>query len=292
MTARGYATRMRTLSLLLLVACTGSEPEDTGPAFDPDPPTELAADSRPAPVVLPEDYDIGRSYPLVIMLHGYGANGTAQDVIFGLTGQVEERDFLLVKPEGTTDESGRQFWNAATECCDFGNTGVDDVAYLAGLVEEAKTLYPIAHVAFVGHSNGGFMAYRMACERPDLVDRIGALAGTLSPVASECPATDFVEVLHMHGTDDGTIAYESSTGHLGAEDSIGFWAELGGCTGPSMVGTADHLGSVDGEETEIEAWDCDQGELELWTSLGGDHVYLSANETYKSALGAWLTEAR
>ncbi|MCO4744081.1 MAG: hypothetical protein KC912_04785 [Proteobacteria bacterium] len=275
--------------LLLLAACSSGTPEDSERTYDPNPPDELGGD-REAAVVLPDDYDITRTYPLVISLHGYGANATLQDVIFGLTPAAEAGDMILVKPEGTTNAEGKQFWNAATECCDFENTDVDDIGYLAGLIEEARELYPISHAAFVGHSNGGFMSYRMACERPDLVDRIAPLAGTLSPASGECPGTEPVRVLHMHGTDDDTIAYENTMGHLGAEDSIAHFTELGDCSAPTTEANRDYLGGVDGDEHEITTWDCPGGDMQLWTGVGGDHVYFSTNDAYKADLAAWLTE--
>ncbi|TNE90028.1 MAG: alpha/beta fold hydrolase [Deltaproteobacteria bacterium] len=278
------------LSLVLSLAACG-EPaaeEDTSPVYDPNPPEVLAEATRPAVVVLPDDYSIEQTYPLVLMLHGYGANATMQDVIFQLKVKAEAGEMVLVTPEGLTDSSGRQFWNAATECCDFDNTDVDDVGYISGLIEEARELYPISHVAIVGHSNGGFMAHRMACERPDLVDRIAPLAGTLSSFENECPATQAVRVLHMHGTADETIAYNDGGIHLGAESSIAFWAELGGCTGPIADGTRDHHNNIDGEETDVLLYDCPIGDMQLWRANGGDHIYLGSNETYKRSLADWL----
>lgn len=275
--------------MLALLACGTSEPEDTGPTYDPNPP-EIVGGDRPATVVLPDDYDISQTYPLVMMLHGYGADSTVQDIIFGLGNRAEAGEMILIKPDGNVDGNGKQFWNAATECCDFGNTGVDDSGYLAGLIEEAKTLYPIEHVSLVGHSNGGFMSYRMACDHPDLIDRIAPLAGTMSTIATECASTDPVRVLHMHGTADTTIAYESTTGHNGAVDSLAYWTDLAGCTGPTDGGNVDHLNSVDGDETSIQIWDCPDGDMQLWTGTGGDHIYLNSNETYKADLAAWLVE--
>lgn len=285
-----YNASMRfLLPLCLITACSTQTPEDTGSTFDPNPPEELGGD-RPADVVLPDDYDITQRYPLVIMLHGYGANSVLQDAIFGLTVRAEAGSFILVKPNGTVDEDGQQFWNAATECCDFGQTGVDDVGYLAGLITQATSLYPTSHVALVGHSNGGYMSYRMACEHPENIDRIASLAGTMSSVPSECPGSEPVRVLHMHGTADETIAYESSGSHIGAEESLAHWTELASCTGPTDAGTRDYLNAVDGEEHQIQTWECPDGDMQLWTGVDGDHLYLSVNDAYKDALADWLTD--
>ena len=291
---------MRTLLLCFLVACgSSSDPKDTAPddapatdsatvTFDPNPRTTLGPADRPVEVVLPEPYDVSRTYPVVVMLHGYGASAALQEVIFALGARTSTHEFILIAPDGTTDERGSQFWNAATECCDFYGTGVDDIGYISGLIEEAQSLYPVSHVAVMGHSNGGFMSYRMACERPDLVDRIAPLAGTLSTVAAECPGGEGVRVLHMHGTRDDSVAYESFDGHNGARDSITHFTDQAGCTGPTDGGTRDHIRDIDGAETQVEVWDCPGGDMQLWTGQDGDHVYLSVNEDYRDDLAEWL----
>ncbi len=290
---------MRFFVLCFLVACqssapsedsaNGTPPGDSGETvFDPNPPTVLGPAERQVEVVLPEPYDVRQRYPVVVMLHGYGASADIQNVIFGLKQRAPDRGFILIAPEGTEDPSGSQFWNAATECCDFEDTEVDDIGYISGLIEEAQGLYPVSHVAVMGHSNGGFMSYRMACERPDLVDRIASLAGTLSSVPSECPGTAPVRVLHMHGTLDDTVAYDTMGAHLGARDSITHFTTLAGCSGPTVDGTRDHLSDLDGEETTVEVWSCPDGDMQLWTGEGGDHVYLSVNEDYRDQLTDWL----
>jgi polyhydroxybutyrate depolymerase len=301
---------MRTLSLCLLALLTtacgssseadddsksGADSSDSsdssdsgGRVFDPNPSTTIGPSDRPVEVVLPQPYDVSRSYPVVVMLHGYSATAALQDVIFGLKNRIDDLGFILIAPEGLVDRRGNQYWNAASECCDFDGTEVDDIGYISGLIEEAQSLYPVSHVAVMGHSNGGFMSYRMACERPDLVDRIAPLAGTLSTVASECPSTTPVRVLHMHGTRDGSVDYESHTNHNGARASITHFTELAGCTGPTVDGARDYIGDVDGAETTVEIWDCPDGDMQLWTGEGGDHVYLAVNDDYRDQLAAWM----
>jgi len=276
----------------LTVACPTPDPADDdtdqGPHFDPNPSTTLG-DGRVADVFLPEDYDITTTYPLVMMLHGYGANSILQDAIFGLKNRVDTHSFILVTPDGTVDDGGSQFWNAFEECCDFNGTDVDDSAWLRGLLDEAVQRYPVSHVAVMGHSNGGFMSYRMACEHGDIVDRIAPLAGTMSTKDAECAPTSAVRVLHMHGTDDDAVAYASSAGHHGAEDSVEIWAEIGNCSAPTATADVDHFSSLPDNETTVQTWDCPTGDLQLWTSQGGDHTYLFNNDTYKNELASWLT---
>ena len=43
---------------------------------------------------------------------------------------------MLVMPDGKVNTLGYQYWNATDACCDIFGSGVDDVAYIAGLIEE------------------------------------------------------------------------------------------------------------------------------------------------------------
>ena len=58
-------------------------------------------------------------------------------------------------------------------------------------------------ITVVGFSNGGMMAYRLACERPDVVDTIGVMSGTL-----EIPHCDgHITALHLHGSEDTAVPF-------------------------------------------------------------------------------------
>lgn len=280
--------------LLLLLACTNAPPGDSAPSgeipvFDPNPPTEIGG-TRPAPVFLPSDYTVDREWPLVIMLHGYGVTASLQDLVFGLGPRVDSLGFILVKPEGTTDGSGYPFWNATEDCCDFAHTGVDDVAYITGLIDESRALYPVSSVALVGHSNGGFMSYRMACEVPERIDRLLVLAGLVYDDESDCVGTAPVSVVHVHGTADDTIAYDSVPPHAGAEESVGRWVTKAGCDPtPAPTDDRDYLGPVDGAETSTQQWSgCAPGvDVQLWTATGGDHTFFPNEEVFKDNVAAW-----
>ena len=273
---------------LLLLACASDDPLDTGPVFDPNPIVVLGGE-RPASVQLPTDYSVDREWPLVVMLHGFGANATLQDLVFGLGSRVDSPGFILVKPEGTEDADGYQFWNATEECCDFYGTGVDDVAYLTALVDEAEITYPVSSVTFVGHSNGGYMSYRLACEIPERIDRIVVLAGAVYKDEAMCVGTTPVSVVHIHGTADDSVGYESTPDHAGAEESIGRWATKAGCdSAASDLESRDYFPKLEGAETTRKRWTgCEGGlDLELWTAAGGDHTWFPNESAFKDDVAA------
>ena len=250
------------------------------------PPVSVGGD-RPAQLFLPSDYTREREYPLVLLLHGYGAGALAQNAYLGVSAFVDELDFVLVIPDGTQDDGGRRFWNATPACCDFNGENVDDVGYLSDLVEEvmAGVRIDTGRVYSFGHSNGGFMSYRLACDRSEVFTAIASLAGASFSDESLCqPATLAVSVLQIHGTLDDTIEYDGGNTVVGrdysypsAQGSVELHAELAGCdVDASVAGAALNVdNTVSGDETTTLTWSagCAEGvDAALWTIVEGNHV--------------------
>ena len=181
-------------------------------------PATLGPADRPARLIAPPEHDGVTELPIVFLLHGYGASATVQDAYFMASAEARRSGYYLVLPDGTMDASGRRFWNATPACCDFAPTGVDDVAYLTGLLDEAVAALPIDEdrVYFIGHSNGGFMSYRMACELSDRIAAIVSLAGSDFIGDMDCVPTQPVSVLQVHGDMDETIGYAGTAGYPSA----------------------------------------------------------------------------
>jgi polyhydroxybutyrate depolymerase len=274
-------------SICLLVACGGSG--DSGPR-----PVTFG-DDRPVDIKVPPAFDDSKDYPLIIGLHGYTSNGFVHATYFGLTKLVADDEALLLAPDGTTDHGGAQFWNADPVCCDFDKTNVDDVAYIGKLIDDVIATYPVdkSRVFVIGHSNGSFMAYRMACERPDVITAIAGLAGAASSVPASCTPEKSVNILHIHGTADATVPYAGGgLGSGGAEGSVQQWATKDGCgTTLTQTGTFDLEAGLAGNETQaLAAGGCPSNvAVELWKVEGGSHVP-SWGPAFTPTLWQWLTE--
>jgi len=270
------------LVLAILVGCGGTGGQD----FSPDPPLVIGGDERPAEVDIPTNYDPTLPHPLVMVLHGFGADGFVETAYLQLFDFVDEKQFVLIYPDGTLNDQDQRFWNGTPACCDF-NDSVDDVGYLSGLIEEAEQTYNIdpKRVYLIGHSNGGFMSFRMACEASELITAIVSLAGSTFDDPADCaPATAPVSVLAIHGTADATIPYDGRPNlYPGAVETAERSAAAGGCDvgSPTDEGSVDLVPGIDGAETDKVAYStgCDEGiDAALWTINDGSHIPFFSTE--------------
>ena len=279
----------RSLALtFVLVACgsnSSSSDDDASPDSSGERPKIYGGD-RPAELKTPPTLTEGKQYPLLVVLHGYSANGFVQTAYFGVGDLPAQDKALLIAPDGLVDSSGKQFWNADAQCCDFDHKNPDDVAYIGGLIDAISADWPVDknQVFVLGHSNGGYMAYRMACERADVIAAIGSLAGNASSTPSACVPSAKVNVVHMHGTADNVVPYS------GAVPSVDQWATKNGCgTTRSETMKLDIDNSVAGTETRVQPTaDCPAGgAVELWTMDASTHIP-TMNATFATTIFDWF----
>lgn len=230
---------------------------------------------------IPPSYDGRTPVPLVILLHGYTSSGAQTESYVRFAPLANEYGFVYAYPDGTRDFLGNRFWNATDACCNFFGSNVDDSQYLLDLIDAIKRQCNIdpRRVHFVGHSNGGFMSYRMACDHSDVVASIASLAGMTFENPNDCGPAEPVHVLHIHGTNDSVIFYPGGcliSCYPGAVESAEQWASFAGCSlDPDL--TSDPLdldAGISGNETLVAKYEtsCDpRGSAELWTIVGGEH---------------------
>jgi len=265
---------------LAFVACFGSALGacSAGPARH----QTLEIAGRPVAVQVPSGYDADTPVPLVVLLHGFGGSSQALDDVYQLSSLVDEFGFLYLRPEGTLDCEGRRFWDATEVCCDFCGVEVDDAGFLRDAIVEAKQRFRVddRRIYLVGHSNGGFMALRMACDHADLIAGVASLAGSGSADPTTCNPTEPVHWLQIHGTADELIEFRGGIVrgrfYPGASETTRQWAEFAGCTlEPNRSDEKlDLVKDLDGAETRVaryEAGCAPGGSATLWTIEGGSH---------------------
>jgi polyhydroxybutyrate depolymerase len=210
---------------------------------------------------------------LVIGLHGGLGSGEQFAEDNHVDEQAEAGGFIAVYPEGLAGRLNLgQTWNGG-RCCGYAaDEDVDDVPFIEALIDRLAADYPIdrSRVYAVGHSNGAIMAYRLACEIPERIAAIGAVAGSLEV---DCEPSMPVSILSIHGDADENHPLEGGSGRrsIAGVDftpvaaSLDRWVELNGCAAPPVVTT-------DGDVTTTRWADCEGGAvIESQVIHGANH---------------------
>jgi len=290
-----HLERMRALGLLLgALAAPGASAL-----------TEFDVDLGRGPVTVHVPSSGGAlASPLVILLHGYGASGVDQEAYMMFLPLAEEYGFLYAYPDGTANRFGLRFWNATDACCDIYGSGVDDSGYLRDLIDaiRARVAVDDDRIYLIGHSNGGFMSYRMACDHSGSIAAIASLAGATFEDPGDCVPAEPVHVLQIHGLSDDVVRFEGGcfqpdACYPGAVESLAQWAEFDDCgpEGPTLSGKRLDLDtSIRGKETWVgAARSCAPGgSAELWAIVRGEHIPVLASDFRHEIIEFLLTHPK
>jgi len=290
--------------LLLLGGCVDGTAQPTpvvavSPSVAGPTTTTVEVGNRPVQLYSPAGRPVGVAAALVVVLHGYTGDADGAVQFFGLRRLADQRGFLVAAPQGTADSEGHTFWNASKACCNFGGSAVDDSAYLSQVIATVVATQGVdpARVYVVGHSNGGFMAHRLACEHADQVSAIASLAGALDAGADCIPARP-VSVVQVHGTADDTIRYDGGEidgrRYTSAPGTVGWWRRADGCGAKVRRGERlDADANVAGDDLRPTNWTgcSDNTEVALWSITDGSHSP-ALTPAFAAALFDWFEAHR
>ncbi|MBB3747540.1 MULTISPECIES: PHB depolymerase family esterase [unclassified Mycolicibacterium] len=203
---------------------------------------------------------------LVVMLHGWTGSAKQAENQYGWNDLADSAKFVVAYPDGVGES-----WNTGGCCGQASDDNVDDVGFITAAVRDIASNVGIdpSRIYAAGISNGGMMAYRLACST--------AVFAAIGPDAATqlegCPSPRPTSVLHIHGTDDKLIRYDGQPGTAvpvqtpTPPDLNAFWRNVDQCQPPATT--------VDGDLTTSVA-DCPSGRsVELITVAGGGHDWPS-----------------
>ena len=259
-----------------------------------------------AVLVLPREIADGQT-PLIVSLHGFGGNSAHQSAYVPLHERVNSDRFALLLPNGMPNADGSRSWNPTDDpfTKNSGDTPQDDIAYLTELIEEARKIADFGPLYLFGYSNGGFMAYHIACKGLPGLRAVASLSGTSYVQDSACEGAPPVSVLHIHGAEDEVILYEGDrsdpdpkTGdapafYASAHDMVTRWSQRAGCPwpdNPQPYTTLDLDQYIPGQETKLFRPDSpcpNRITIELWKSEGSGHAP-AYGQPFRDALLDWL----
>ena len=142
---------------------------------------------------------------MVLVLHAAASNAGAAEQYYGWDALADQYGFVVVYPDGLQNT-----WNAH-QCCGYAlEHNIDDVSFLTGLATQIGAQYAVdqKRLYVTGVSNGGMMAYTLACET-DLFAAIGPVAATR---LGDCNHPAPTSVIHIHGLADPIIRFDGLPG--------------------------------------------------------------------------------
>ncbi len=206
--------------------------------------------------------------PVLVVLHGRGMTPSAMQQISGFVPVVGRA--ILVYPAGYEAS-----WNAGACCGAAHAAGIDDVGFIAAVVHQVLDSQPDAmagSVFLVGYSNGGRMAYRMACAAP------GLFAGVASVEAVSvypCARAEPVSLIEVASSADPLLSIDHAEPpkrvdglvQPWVDTVVADWRHLDGCP---AVPTSQVTGSL-----TTTTWTACAGGTRLAFSLyrGGSHAW-------------------
>ena len=219
---------------------------------------------------LPNQFDPLKRYPLVIGLHGVSSTGKIIRETLALDLVTTTTPVIAVFPEGSGKERDTtQSWNAE-RCCSPSNDEpgyIRDVDFISIVISnmEKNYLIDLSRVWVIGYSNGGMMAYRLACEIPDQITGIAVGAGALT--VGTCTPSRAVNVIHIHGEQDFKVPLMGGGPYntRSALFSISTVAGASGCTNDAAMANAN-----------TQVWQCpDIMEMKLLVDTNQGHDWNS-----------------
>jgi len=254
--------------------------------------TQLAIPA--AQIYQPSGLAPGERRPLLIFLHGLGASGKVAFDVLQLKAFGEKERVFVLAPDGNVDHQKRQFWNAGAACCNFDRQDIDDVARLGQLIDTWRARPDIdpTRVYVMGHSNGGFMTERLACELGDRITAAASMSGAAPPAEQTCTIAKSLTLLEVHGDADEIVRYGGGSvfdsaqlaAFPGAQQGFRDWSKRLGCTGAALPAPDRDLDArLPGAETRVERHaHCASGSVELWTVHGGNHYVGTGQQAFEA----------
>ena len=247
-------TVLFTLCICLLAGCSPSAAPSTATAevvptsqASATPSTDCAAGEhvntfetnsaiRTYRLYVPHSYQPNHPIPLVLGFHGNTGHADQFEASSGFSVLAEHANFIAVYVQGAGNPPTWNTWESS-----------NDVAYVNDLLDYIQLICNIdpARIYAVGHSLGGGMIHRLACDLADRIAAIGPVSGAYQN-SEPCTPSQPVAVVSIHGTADSIVYYNGVPPYgdtPGAYFTISTpipqwaskWAKMNGCDGKATV---------------------------------------------------------
>jgi polyhydroxybutyrate depolymerase len=216
---------------------------------------------------VPPKYTAGTATPLVLALHSRTTNATVILANSQILSWAESMNFIVAGLNGAVYE-GASSWNAGNCCTNATTNEENDLLFASTVIDFVSSKYSVdkSRIWAIGHSNGGMMAYRLACDLSDKITAVAVVTGAL--MDDTCNPTKQVSLLHIHGDLDPTVPYNGG-GKLETPDiyhSVLDYTKANTCNGSTAANITD--------DEQRYLWSCPNGvQVELVNYMTQSHAW-------------------
>ena len=204
--------------------------------------------------ITPTDYDASREYPVIILVHGFGAS---MYDLAGLSPGISQTDYVYLCPNGIVpfDIGGGQMgfgWTTPGGFNDEAESQRAEDAFEA-FMNEVSAPYKIqpGKTLVVGFSQGGGIAYRYGLTRPEMFAGVAALSASLAEpdkLLPRLPDLKTQPIFIGHGNQDPVVPLERGQDACALLESWGY----GDCTYNEYAGAGHEITPT--ELRDLAAW--------------------------------------
>ena len=228
---------------------------------------EFGGTTREYVLHTPTGYDPAQSYPLMIVYHGHGGEGSNMIQKTGFNDVSDTHGFLVAYPSAVNGD-----WQP-----DGTN---NDIEFTQAVVSDIQNRYSVnsAKIYATGFSEGAGMSQRVACRLATQFAGIGSVAhGIHQDVADTCDPALPITVVTFHGTADESYWGGTKTGGavlLSASSTAQFFADKNSCVNPPQSEEFPDRLSDGTNVTDTKEWwsSCADGtSVTFYTITNGEH---------------------
>jgi polyhydroxybutyrate depolymerase len=249
--------RQLAAAVLAIALAIGAAPSvtlaaDAPPAEDEQEQLNVGGLARTFLVHLPPRFNGKTRMPAVIVLHGAGGTGAGTRLETGWNAKADREGFIVAYPDGTRPNMalGARFllnpqtWNDGSGRGNSGKRGVDDVGFIAAVVDHLESAYAAdpERIYVTGFSNGASMTWTVGVRLADRVAAIAPVSGHLwlkhATLAAPVPALFIIGTADPLNPIDGgdvKLPWGTTQYHPPVAQSLDEWRRLLGCAGDAKT---------------------------------------------------------
>lgn len=241
---------------------------------------------------VPTTYNPETPTPLVLSLHGRGANHFSQAGSSGFNAVAEEHGFIVVYPQAydpnfNNPNLADAVWNYNLNTPVFTSLPWDDDVFLDNVADDIATILNIDmnRLYVNGLSNGGYMTHHLACTRGDRYAAFAAVAANAPfGLGQLCQEGVHAPIMLYHGTEDTISPWEGAsvthpeTGQnvfllAPIPNTLAFWVDQNDC-GADFEQVDVPSTDPDSSVVFIRHTDCpNDSAVQIYVVTGGGHVW-------------------